>query len=193
MPTTADTTILSDVQGQLLIAMPGLSDTLFSGSLIYILEHSDEGAVGLIINKALEISLDEVLLQVDETYTDTAKEQTVLQGGPVSNNRGFVLHTTQGQGWQHQVTLMEGLYLTTSADILEALAKGVDIGEFQLALGYSGWSPGQLEEELAANNWINVSVDKDILFNTPMEKRLEAAAGKLGITYSLLSATGGSA
>ncbi|NRB37793.1 MAG: YqgE/AlgH family protein [Pseudomonadales bacterium] len=193
MHKTGDTTILSDVQGQLLIAMPGLEDELFNGSLIYILEHSKEGAVGIIINKILDIDVNEVLSQIDNKYSDTQHATAVLKGGPVSNNRGFVLHTNAGENWQHQVKLFEGLYLTTSADILEALAKGEDIGQFQLALGYSGWSPGQLEEELAANSWINVSIDKEILFNTPYEERLHAAAQKLGITYSLLSATGGSA
>lgn len=187
------TSILTDVQGQLLIAMPGLEDPLFNGSLVYILEHNDEGAVGLIINKTLEININEVLQQIDENYKDQEYTRPVLKGGPVSSNKGFVLHTRAGENWQHQVKLSEELFLTTSADILEALTKGEDIGDFQLALGYSGWSPGQLEEELAANSWINVDIDNNILFNTSLEKRLETAASKLGITYNLLCSTGGSA
>ena len=185
--------ILTDLQGQLLIAMPGLTDPLFNGSLVYILEHSDEGAVGLIINKPLDMKVDDVLLQIDENYAGQNYRQAVLKGGPVSDNRGFVLHTLADDRWQHQVKLADELFLSTSADILEALAKGVAIGEFQLALGYSGWSAGQLEEELASNSWLNVEMDKNILFTLPIEQRLEAAANKLGINYNLLCATGGSA
>ena len=193
MPASSDNRILTDVQGQFLIAMPGLTDELFDTSLVFILEHSDEGAVGLIINKNLDISINEVLSQIDDSYHLDNHPQYALQGGPVSNSRGFVLHTKAGKQWQHQVQLAKNLYLTTSADILEALAKGEDIGQFQLALGYSGWSAGQLEEEIAAHSWVNVDADQDILFNIPPEKRINAASLKLGIDYHMLSLGGGSA
>lgn len=185
--------LMTDVQGQFLIAMPGLEDELFHGSLIYILEHTSEGAVGLIINKQLDISVDEVLNQIDDSYDESRFPQLALEGGPVSNNRGFVVHTKQSSRWQHQVQLAEGLFLTTSADILEQLAKGEDIGEFVLALGYAGWSPGQLEQEIADNAWLSVDNDQHILFNTDIDKRLNAAAANLGINYDLLSATAGNA
>ncbi len=185
--------VLTQLQGQLLLAMPGLSDPLFNSSLILILEHNQEGAIGLIINKTLEMNIDEVLQQIDSNYQQEKFSENVLQGGPVSNNRGFVLHTEENESWQHQVKLGDNLFLTTSTDILEAIARGENIGEFQLALGYAGWSEGQLEQEMADNAWLNVACDNTILFNIASNQRLHAAAKKLGIDYSLLPSIGGSA
>ena len=185
--------VLTNIEGQLLIAMPGLEDPLFNGSLVFVLEHSREGAVGIIINKRLELSIDEVLQQIKTDYKEHKFPQSVLQGGPVSIERGFVLHTKGNKAWEHQVQLGDELFLTTSNDILEALANGVDIGPFQLALGYSGWSEGQLEEELVNNSWLHVNADNQLLFDTPYDERLHAAASKLGIDYKLLSRSGGSA
>lgn len=188
-----ETFISTNVEGLFLIAMPGLADPLFNSSLIYMIEHNKDGAIGLIINKPLDIKLHEVLNQIDNNSHACHVAKTVLQGGPVDSSRGFVLHTLGNPLWQNQIELSADLFMTTSQDILEALINGEDIGRFHLVLGYSGWDAGQLEQEIMNNDWLPVPVDQDILFNTDEKKQLKAAAAKAGIHYDALSNVSGHA
>ena len=182
------------IAGQFLVAMPSLAHSFFDHALIYMLDHNEEGAMGLIINQPMDISVDNVLVQLNKNYNAQLYPQPVLCGGPVESYRGFVLHrSNNNQQWQGAMPLPEGIYVTASADILDALIEGRDIGDFLIVLGYSGWAPGQLEQELADNAWLTVKACPDIMFNTDTSRRLEAVTRTLGISYSQLSDTSGHA
>lgn len=175
-------TDLKSLQNHFLIAMPSLEDPYFSRSLTYICEHNDEGAMGIVINQPSTMNLKELLEQTDKdlTVSDEKAEQIVLAGGPVSQERGFVLHTTQ-QGWGSSLALAPGIMVTTSRDILTAIGNNTGPDEALIALGYAGWTAGQLEQEMQDNAWLTIEADEDILFNTPIHKKWQAAVNKLGI------------
>lgn len=174
--------------------MPSLAESFFDHALIFMLEHDEDGAMGLIINQPLDISVDEVLSQVGDGYPGDRYPQPVMCGGPVEPQRGFVLHHTRhDHPWQGELPLQQGLSVTASNDILEALAQGQPIGDFLLALGYCGWGPGQLEQELADNAWLTVAADAEVMFNTEADKRLDAVARTLGIRYEQLTSSSGHA
>ena len=178
---------MDSLENQLLIAMPTLEDPFFHKSVTYICEHNDDGAMGLIINIPVRLTLNQLLSQLDENYVDkNSLNQRVLSGGPVSTDRGFVLHNTQS-GWESSLALNSEIMITTSKDILESLGSDKAPEQFIVALGYAGWSSGQLEEELQQNSWINIPADKEILFDTPIELRWQKAAEKLGIDIGHLS------
>lgn len=185
--------LTSNTQGQFLIAMPSLSCSVFSKSLIYMLEHNREGAIGLIINHPVNITTDDLLLQINPEYNGSSHPQHVYTGGPVDAYRGFVLHQPGKQTWQNQTTLTPNFAITLSADILEAMSQGEDVQEYMIVLGYSGWAPDQLEQELADNAWLTVATDPVEIFNLQPEQRLYAAARKLGIDYEQLSGDAGHA
>lgn len=181
----------TSVQGQLLLAMPGLAGSFFSGALIYMVDHSEDGAFGLVINHPLDLSIDDVLRQLYPGYSQQLYPQPVLSGGPVENQRGFVLHHQSNANWEGQLPLDKQLAVTSSSDILQAISEGENIGDFLLILGYAGWGPGQLESELADNAWLTLPADEQILFNTPLEQRAQLASQKLGFDYRLLSGEAG--
>tara|TARA_R110001599_G_scaffold85753_1_gene230063 strand:+ start:578 stop:1132 length:555 start_codon:yes stop_codon:yes gene_type:complete len=178
---------MDSFENQLLIAMPSLDDSYFNKTVTYICEHNAEGAMGLIINLPINVTLNELLTQIDEDKTDAPElDQQVLTGGPVSQDRGFVLHSTQA-GWSSSLALSEDVMITTSKDILMALGTAGAPAKYMVTLGYAGWGPGQLEEEIKANSWLLTPADGDILFNTPIEQRWKKATEKLGIDMAHLS------
>lgn len=180
------------VNGQCLVAMPGLEGSFFEKTVIYMLDHNEEGAFGLIINKIMDITIDEVLEQINPAYHANLHPDFIYAGGPVDGHRGFVLHQPADTiKWEHQANVNAELAITNSADILEALANGENVMEYMIILGYSGWSPGQLEQEIADNSWINVNIPVKTLLDLPVEKRLDAALQTLGIQYTQLTQTAG--
>jgi|TARA_B110000908_G_scaffold160346_1_gene203484 putative transcriptional regulator len=193
---------MNSLENQLLIAMPTLADSYFNKTVTYICEHNDEGAMGVIINLPVNLSLNELLTQLEEEkdkghaeesniYTDKL-EQPVLSGGPLARERGFVLHSPQS-GWSSSLSLSDDIMITTSKDILLSLGTKEAPECYIVTLGYAGWGPGQLEEELISNSWLTTAADADILFNTPLEQRWKKATEKLGIDIAHLSSDVGHA
>jgi putative transcriptional regulator len=182
-----------DLTDHLLIAMPGLSDPNFHHTVTYVCAHSEEGALGIVINRPLDIPLEDVLSQMQlSSESITVNRMPVFSGGPVQRDRGFVLHRPAGQ-WGSTLHVTDGIGLATSRDILEALASGQGPQEVLVALGYAGWDAGQLEQEMAENSWLSTPASPEILFATPPERRWHAAAEKMGIDLSLLSSDVGHA
>ena len=185
-----------NLTNQFLIAMPGMADDTFSGSVVYLCEHSEKGALGLVINKPIDITLKNLFEKVELTLDrpDLA-EAPVYFGGPVQTERGFVLHERIEGSTQYNSTLSVpgGLEMTTSKDVLEAMAVGNGPRRVLVTLGYSGWATGQLEDELGRNGWLNVDAAPEIIFDTPIEKRYERALALLGIDPRMLSQEAGHA
>ena len=176
-----------------LIAMPNLSDPNFAQSVTYICEHTDEGAMGIVVNRRLELTVADVLEQMDIASEDAeVGARPVYSGGPVSVERGFVLHSST-RPWHSTLRITPDICITTSRDILEAMARGKGPEDSLVALGYAGWAGGQLESELAQNAWLSTPANREILFNLPPEQRWEAAAASLGVDLKLLSSDAGHA
>ena len=177
-----------DLSNHFLIAMPGMVDPSFSETLTLICEHSSEGALGIVVNRPTTISVGEVFRQIGIAgYNHKAgSNQSVYSGGPVSQERGFVLNSGE-QSWESSLAIGSGLQLTTSSDILVAIADNEGPGASLVALGYAGWGAGQLEQELSANAWLTCKADPDIIFHTPCHLRLSAAANSLGVNLNLIS------
>ncbi|QPG06270.1 YqgE/AlgH family protein [Salinimonas marina] len=175
-------TEVKSLQNHLLIAMPSLDDPFFERSLTYICEHNEEGAMGIVINQPSAMNLRELLEQTDKDLivAEDKQEQIVLTGGPVNQERGFVLHSDQGQ-WGSSLTLADNIVVTTSKDILTAIGTNAGPDSALIALGYAGWTAGQLEKELQENAWLTIEADPQILFNTPVHEKWQAAVNKLGI------------
>ncbi|MDH2432755.1 hypothetical protein WH50_20660 [Pokkaliibacter plantistimulans] len=187
--TTSALTSLSD---QFLIAMPSMRDPHFARTVTYIFDHNEQGAMGLIVNRPLEMHLDEILGHMDMSQPRPLKRNPpIFIGGPVKTERGFVLHRNTEREWQSSFRINDQLSLTTSVDVLEAIAQDQGPTDYLIALGYSGWSEGQLEHELAENAWLTCKADYRILFNTPVEQRLDAAARSIGVDLTLLSTQAG--
>ena len=183
----------SYLKHQFLIAMPHMADPNFAQTLTYIVEHNEHGAMGLVVNRPQELSLADILEQLrpDETPPASTLQVPIYQGGPVQTDRGFVLHPS---GHSFQATLELGeLALSTSQDALFAIADGNGPARHLITLGYAGWEAGQLETELTENAWLTCPADSAILFDTPFDQRLSAAAARLGINLSLLTAQAGHA
>jgi putative transcriptional regulator len=169
---------------QLLIALPSLADPNFSRAVALVCQHDADGAMGLVINRPSEYTLGEVLEQMGIDNVDPAlRERRVLAGGPVHPERGFVLHDGDPR-WDSTLEIVDGLYVTTSRDVLEALARGEGPARTTVVLGCAGWGAGQLEQELAENTWLTADSDPDLLFSMPLEARWQAAAGKIGVDMS---------
>ena len=189
-----------NLTNQFLIAMPGMADDTFAGAVIYLCEHTDKGALGLVINKPIDIKLKNLFEKVELTLdrADLA-DVPVFFGGPVQTERGFVLHERlggeSGDGGHYNSSLQipGGLEMTTSKDVLEALSSGAGPKKILVTLGYSGWSAGQLEEEIGRNGWINVGAEPAIIFDTPVEQRYDKALSLLGIDPRMLSQEAGHA
>lgn len=176
-----------------LIAMPTLADPNFFQTVTYISEHNATGALGLVVNRPLSLMLDQLLehLQIT-TDRPTVAAIPIYHGGPVQSEQGFVLHSPVGQ-WDATLRVTDDIGITTSRDILQAVAQGEGPQHLLVALGYAGWGPGQLEREMAENAWLSVPADPGILFHTPSEQRWLAAAALLGIDLNLLSSDAGHA
>ncbi len=173
--------------GQFLIAMPTLADPNFAHTVTYLCQHSAHGAVGIVISRPLNMSLADILESMQIPIQDErAAALPVYLGGPVQPERGFVLHSPVGN-WQGTLAVSDEIGLTTSRDILEAIAAGSGPSRCLIALGYAGWGEGQLEREILENSWLNAPADPDILFDLPPAQRWKAAALRLGIDLSLLS------
>lgn len=176
-----------------LIAMPAMTDPHFAKSLTFICEHNEQGALGVVVNRPIDMTLHALLKQIElKPQTDDAKRIPVHYGGPVQIDRGFVLHAPLGS-WQSTMKVNQDIGLTTSKDILEAAARGEGPAQLLVTLGYAGWGPGQLERELAQNAWLTVAADPAILFNMPAEHRYEAGLKLLGIDLAMLSGDAGHA
>lgn len=175
-----------------LIAMPNLQDSSFAQSVTYICEHSDKGAMGIVINHPMEMKLQEIFEQLNLPLDDKIGANTVLTGGPVQQERGFVLHSSESE-WHSTLKISPTLSLTASRDILASMAEGKGPLKSLVALGYAGWGEGQLEAEIAANSWLTVPADEQIIFEVPYAQRWTAAAAALGINVKLISSTAGHA
>ncbi|MCZ6516778.1 MAG: YqgE/AlgH family protein [Gammaproteobacteria bacterium] len=186
----SDTTHMT---GHLLIAMPTMMDPNFHQTVTYICEHSDLGALGLVINRPLDMGLGEVLEQLSlDSPDETLTAQPVLRGGPVQTERGFVLHESTRE-WEATMPVGEAIYVTTSQDILSSLAAGNGPERALIVLGYAGWGAGQLDAEIRENAWLSVPADPRIVFETPFERRWEEAARKLGVNLTTLNTQAGHA
>ena len=186
-----------DLTNQFLIAMPGMADETFEGTVVYLCEHTENGALGLVINKPIDIKLKNLFEKV-ELRLDRHElgEQPVYFGGPVQTDRGFVLHEKRAAGavqYTSTLSIPGGLEMTTSKDVLEAMADGSGPLKVLVTLGYSGWQAGQLEDELGRNGWIHVGAQADIIFDTPVEQRYAKALSLLGIDAHMLSQEAGHA
>lgn len=176
-----------NLRNHFLIAMPALADPNFSHTVTYICEHNDEGAMGIIINRPMEVTLAEVLRQMEiEPSNKLDTSVPVNEGGPVQPEHGFVIHSPIG-AWESSLSISDDIALTTSRDILAAIGHAEGPSRYLIALGYAGWGPGQLEEEMAQNAWLSGPASMEILFDLPLEQRWEAAARLLGIDLNLLS------
>jgi putative transcriptional regulator len=178
---------------QFLIAMPGMGDANFAQTVTLVCEHNEQGALGVIINKTLPMTLADVFGQLGlDCARSRIAQQPVLRGGPVQTDRGFVLHTPEGH-WESSLAFSERVHLTTSRDILDALARGDGPGSAIVALGYAGWDAGQLDDEMAHNAWLTVPADERLVFATPIDERWHAAGRLLGVNLLHLSSDAGHA
>lgn len=172
---------------QLLIALPTLADPNFARTVGVICQHDDDGAMGVVVNRASDYTLGEVLRQMGIESDDPALlERRVLAGGPVHPERGFVLHDGERE-WDSSLAIADGLQVTTSRDILEAIAAGEGPEHVAVALGCAGWGAGQLEYELTENSWLTAPMRRDILFSLPLDQRWQAAAGQIGVDLMRLA------
>ena len=183
-----------ELAGQILIAMPGLADPRFDRSVILICAHSEDGAMGLIVNKPLEdMRFDELLDQLSIPRAPEGRDIRVLMGGPVDRGRGFVLHTADWAAGKATLAVPGGYAMTATQDILEALAKGGGPEHALLALGYSGWGAGQLESEIARNDWLTTAAPEGLVFGAEDSAKWAAALKAMGIDPLTLSAAAGRA
>ncbi len=185
---------VTSLDGQLLIAMPGMGDPRFEKSVIFLCAHSEEGALGLIVNKpSREIRFSNLLEQLDLEVGDTSRDIRVHFGGPVENERGFVLHSADYAAEAATLRVSDKFGMTATLDVLEDIAKGNGPSMALLALGYSGWGPGQLEDEILQNGWLTCEANDSLVFGTDDDHKWAAALATLGIDPLTLSSTAGRA
>ncbi len=176
-----------------LIAMPAMTDPHFAKTLTFICEHNEQGALGVVVNRPIDLTVHALLEQIDiKPLSDATALIPVHYGGPVQTDRGFVLHSPAG-AWQSTLAVSDEIGLTTSKDVLQAVARGEGPPQMLVTLGYAGWAPGQLEREMAQNAWLTVQADARILFETPAEQRYDASLKLLGIDLAMLSDDAGHA
>jgi putative transcriptional regulator len=184
----------SHLDGKMLIAMPGMSDTRFDRSVIFMCSHSEEGAMGLIINKpATDLNFTDLLEQLEFAPGDSSRQIKVHLGGPVENGRGFVLHSPDYGNEDTTLQVDDDFGMTATLDILEDISNGEGPKDCLLALGYAGWGAGQLEGEIQANGWLTCDASHELVFGGTDADKWTAALASLGISPSFLSATGGTA
>ncbi len=182
-----------DLTHHFLIAMPAMQEGVFAGTLTYICEHNENGALGIVVNRPISLMLGEMFDQVNIPLKQSnLAKMPVHFGGPVQTERGFVLHDTPGN-WESTLRINDKLALTTSRDILEAIADGKGPRNIIVTLGYAGWDQGQLEHEITENTWLTVPASEHILFDLPPEERLAAAMDLLGVSYATLMEDAGHA
>ena len=179
-----------------LIAMPSIQDPIFGGTVVYICEHNEKGVLGVVINKPTDMTMDVLFDRVDLKLApglrSSVVDQPIMFGGPVQDDRGFVLHTPGGR-YSSSLTVTDDVAFTTSIDVLEAVASGAGPSRMLVSIGYAGWSPGQLEEEISRNGWLTVGADAKVLFDLPIEERYTAAIKLLGIDPLMLATEAGHA
>ncbi|CAM2873771.1 YqgE/AlgH family protein [Janthinobacterium lividum] len=179
-----------------LIAMPAMQDPIFGGTVVYVCEHNENGVLGVVINKptdmTMEVLFDRIDLKLAAGSDTPIINEPIMFGGPVQDDRGFVLHTP-GARYSSSLTVTDEVAFTTSIDVLEAVAKGDGPERMLVSIGYSGWSPGQLEDEIGRNGWLTVGASADILFDFPIEQRYVAAIKLLGIDPLMLASEAGHA
>jgi putative transcriptional regulator len=184
---------MQSLTNHFLIAMPELHDENFERSVTLIVQHDEQGAMGLVVNQPLDLQLVDLLkdAQIDSHFLQR-KDQLVWCGGPVRMEQGFVLHDKPGL-WQHTLEVSDQLYVTTSRDLLEALASGLELENYLVMLGYAGWGAGQLEQEMAQNSWVFAEASSEVIFDTPVSQRWSRAAALAGIDLSRMSNYSGKA
>ncbi|WP_294637541.1 YqgE/AlgH family protein [uncultured Aquabacterium sp.] len=186
-----------NLTNQFLIAMPGMVDGHFAGTVVYLCEHTEKGALGLVINRPIEIDLRHLFEKVDLNLDrDDLASTPVYFGGPVQTERGFVLHESLDEEGGHYSSSMKiegGLEMTTSRDVLEAISNGAGPRKVFITLGYAGWSAGQLEDEISRNGWLTAPADPDIIFDAPVEERYDRALSLLGVDRHFLMGEAGHA
>lgn len=184
---------MSYLEHQFLIAMPGMEDPNFLRGVTLLCQHNEEGALGITVNRQSEYVLEDVLEQLGlECADEGIANMPVYVGGPVHPERGFVLHSND-RSWEATVDVGDGICVTTSRDVLEAIANGEGPKKFLVALGYAGWESGQLEDEMRDNAWLNVMASAEIIFDLPVDARWEKAVARLGIDVATLQPAGGHA
>jgi putative transcriptional regulator len=184
---------MTSLEGQLLIAMPGMADPNFSETVAFICKHDEDGAIGIVVNRPSELTLGEICSQLAfETHLGERAGEPVMTGGPVQPERGFVLHQS-AETFESTVDPTAEVKVTVSQDVLRAIARGDGPKPALVALGYAGWRGGQLEAELAANAWLHVPAAASVLFETPVENRWLAAAGLIGIDIRQVTSYAGHA
>ena len=185
-------TPMQSLKHYFLMAMPHLEDPNFAGTLTYLCDHDDDGTLGVIVNRPSELTLDGLFEQLDiESEPGPHNDVPVYNGGPTYRDRGFILHRGNASDWDSSIQVAEGLALTTSMDMLQAIAQRRGPEQYLVTLGCAGWKSGQLEDELKQNTWLTVEGDASILFEVHAEQRLSAAAGILGIDLNLMSREAG--
>lgn len=184
-----------DLTGKLLIAMPGMGDPRFQGSVVFLCSHSGDGAMGLIVNKPMpEIRFSDMLDQLEIDGRDAAPDLPVCFGGPVEMRRGFVLHTGEYRGWQEDALRVDERFaMTATLDVLEDIAKRRGPRRALMALGYAGWGAGQIEDEIRDNGWLTADADPELVFGARMEAKWDAALGSIGVHPLSLSSEAGHA
>jgi len=182
-----------DLTGHFLIAMPAMADKNFARTLTLVCEHNEQGALGVIVNRPIDMSLEDLFERIDMSLESPRFQgQPVYFGGPVQTDRGFVLHRPVGD-WQSSIDVGNGLALTSSRDVLQSLGNDNEPDDVLVTLGYAGWQAGQIEWELAQNAWLTVRADPEIIFGLPPEERLIAAMQLLGVDFASLSDVAGHA
>ena len=179
-----------------LIAMPSMADPIFGGTVVYICEHNDKGVLGVIVNKPTDMTMEILFERIELTIADSlhgdVENEPIMFGGPVQDDRGFVLHTP-GAPYSSSLTVTDEVAFTTSIDVLEAVAAGKGPTRLLVSIGYAGWSPGQLEDEIGRNGWLTVGADPHVMFDLPIEERYNAAIKLLGIDPMMLASEAGHA
>lgn len=185
---------MDSLQNQLLVAMPSLDDPFFGRTVTYICEHNDEGAMGIVLNQPLELTVSDLLAQLDVAHDGQClnAKQAVVAGGPVQPDRGFILHTPKA-GYSSSVAISDDIMITTSQDILADLASANAPDKFLLALGYAGWTAGQLEQEIADNSWLVLPASSLVVFDLAHDEKWQGAALHNGISLWQLSNVAGHA
>ncbi len=181
------------LRNHFLLAMPNLTEGIFAHSITYLCDHGDHGAMGIVINHTLDLTVADIFEHLKIRCLDRFHQVPVMAGGPVQIDHGFVLHRGGNDDWESTMAVTDEVGLTASRDVLTAIARGEGPNEHLIALGYAGWAPGQLESELTENSWLTLPADSDIIFTTPPEERFTVAAKQLGIDMNLISAQAGHA
>lgn len=185
---------MQSLKHHFLLAMPHMEEANFAGSLVYLCDHDDNGCMGVITNRPLDITLDALFEQLSlGGETSLHRNAPVYYGGPMHKDRGFILHRGNSDEWDSSIQVTDDVALTTSMDILQALANNTGPERYLVCLGCAGWDVGQLEEELKENAWLTVDADASVLFETPPAERLSAAAGILGVDLNLMTRDAGHA